>query len=318
MGKRGTGLFFFLGWAAALLLPASLHYNFTYVLNGNGQSRTLLFIPFRVYYEASASIDFSATPQPDGTWQFVYSGIPRSAYVLRTLGFSARSLALLTADIDADWQTQFADTKLAEWRLEAPEYAQRIRRVARLPHLLIAREGEALRFTRDPSGIQRQVTVNLQTPYRWPRSPHGLYFNVFSMAGEGLKLFNHAVLPLPAWPPDASWPEQWSSAELDFTPVLDSLAHQIEKIVAKLVKVQQKGRVSLTYRLTANNGEEVELCGEARPDVPIWKGVLLREVFRRVRLRWADGVLLADQMWLGIRNRWGKGGFVRVDLHLVE
>jgi hypothetical protein len=62
----------------------------------------------------------------------------------------------------------------------------------------------------------------------------------------------------------------------------------------------------------------MEICGEAFPDVPIWKNFMIREAFRRVRLRLADGALLLDELWVGIRNNKGQGGFGRLQLKLIN
>jgi hypothetical protein len=45
---------------------------------------------------------------------------------------------------------------------------------------------------------------------------------------------------------------------------------------------------------------------------------MIREAFRRVRVRFVDGVLLLDEIWLGIRNNKGQGGFGRLQLKLIN
>jgi hypothetical protein len=74
----------------------------------------------------------------------------------------------------------------------------------------------------------------------------------------------------------------------------------------------------LHFSVSASTAEEIEICGEAFPDVPLWKGFMIREVFRKVRLRAEDRMLLADGIWIGIRNNKGQGGFGRLQLKLVE
>ena len=82
-------------------------YRLEYRICGSAVSRLLLFIPLRVYYDASAAIDLTARLRPDGSIAFSYAGIPRSAYVLRTLGFSGKTLALLSADRDEAGRKDF-------------------------------------------------------------------------------------------------------------------------------------------------------------------------------------------------------------------
>ena len=45
---------------------------------------------------------------------------------------------------------------------------------------------------------------------------------------------------------------------------------------------------------------------------------MIREVFRRVRVRLADGILVLDEIWVGIRNNKGQGGFGRLRLQLLN
>ena len=45
---------------------------------------------------------------------------------------------------------------------------------------------------------------------------------------------------------------------------------------------------------------------------------MIREVFRRVRLRPEDRALLADEIWMGIRNNKGQGGYGRLQLKRIE
>ena len=93
-----------------------LKYNLDYQICGSATSRLLFFFPLRVYYDISASINFTAFPQPDGKTRFVFENIPRSAYLLRTLGFGAKTLALLTADMDESRAGLFSDNILALWQ----------------------------------------------------------------------------------------------------------------------------------------------------------------------------------------------------------
>ena len=99
---------------------------------------------------------------------------------------------------------------------------------------------------------------------------------------------------------------------------MNRLGEQLEKIVKSLVTVEQQFPFRLKFRVSENGPDEVEICGEAFPDVRIWKNFMIREIFRRVRVRLADGALVLDEIWIGIRNNKGQGGFGRLRLHLIK
>ena len=92
----------------------------------------------------------------------------------------------------------------------------------------------------------------------------------------------------------------------------------LEKVVKSLVTVRQKSPFRLRFRVSASSPEAIEICGECFPDVSLWKDFMIREMFRRVRLRPADRALLDDEIWIGIRNSKGQGGFGRLQLKLID
>ncbi len=111
---------------------------------------------------------------------------------------------------------------------------------------------------------------------------------------------------------------EWNGDELDLSADLNRAAGLLEKVVKSLVTVEQKYPFRLRFRVASSRAEEIEICGEGFPDVPLWKGFMIREMFRRVRLRPADGELLSDEIWLGIRNHKGQGGFGRLLLKRIN
>ena len=108
-----VAIFLFLGTTG---LFAELKYCLDYQICGSAASRLLLFFPLRVYYDISASMNFSAYSQSDGKTRFVFENIPRSSYLLRTLGFGGKTLALLTADMDESRIELFSDNILSLWQ----------------------------------------------------------------------------------------------------------------------------------------------------------------------------------------------------------
>lgn len=295
-----------------------LKYNLDYQICGSAASRLLFFFPLRVYYDVSASINFTASPQPDGKTKFVFESIPRSAYMLRTLGFGAKTLALLTVDMDEARAGLFSDNILSLWRKEVPEFAARIKNVKKFPHFLVKDGTDGLSFSRDNEGRYGDFFLNLETRFVYRPSRTGIYFNIFPMLGELLNMLNHPFMPGLKISQVHQFPTEWNGDWLDFSSDLNRLGAQLEKIVKSLVTVEQQFSFRLKFHVSENGPDEVEICGEAFPDVPVWKSFMIREIFRRVRVRLADEALVLDEIWIGIRNRKGQGGFGRLQLRLIN
>ena len=149
------------------------------------------------------------------------------------------------------------------------------------------------------------------------REPKSI-FNIFPMLGDLLSMLNHPFTPSAELTHASRFPDVWNGDWLDFSRDLNRLSERLEKVVKSLVTVKQKSPFRLSFRVHENGPEEVEICGEAFPDVPLWKTFLIREAKRRVRVRLADGALLLDELWVGIRNSKGQGGFGRLQLKLIN
>jgi hypothetical protein len=305
-------------FVAGKLISAELKYSLDYQICGSAASRLLFFFPLRVYYDISVSINFMATLQPDGKTRFVFENIPRSAYLLRTLGFAGKTLALLTADMDEAGTGIYSDNLLSFWKKEVPEFAARVKSVKKFPHFL-ARDGkEGLSFSRDNDGRYGDFVLNLEPRYIYYPSRTGIFFNIFPLLGELLNMLNHPFTPGLGISQVRQFPAEWNGDWLDLSSAMNRLGAQLEKIVKSLVTVEQHFPFRLKFQVSENGPEEVEICGEAFPDVPLWKNFMIREVFRRVRLRRADGALVLDEIWIGIRNNKGQGGFGRLQLKLIN
>jgi hypothetical protein len=309
----------------SLNIPAKsaggMAYRLEYRIRGGAMSRVLLFFPLRVFYEAYAAVDLTVNRQPEGSLCFTYAGVSRPAYVLRTLGFSGRSLALLSVGGDEDDIGPFADSLLARWQEQEAVFAGKVKTVKIFPHRLQTTAPLPFAFRRDVSGFYRDISVGIEPLYRYAPANTGIYFNVFPMLAELLTLLNHPFLPAEtpaAGRPLPPLPPEWDGDELDFSADLNRLAGLLEKAVKSMVTVKQKFPFRLRYRLESCSAEEMEICGEAYPDVPVWKGVMIREVLRRVRLRPADGALLADEIWMGLRNGKGQGGYGWLQLRRMD
>jgi hypothetical protein len=288
-------------------------------IRGGAISRVLLLFPLRVYYDASVAVDLAASRRADGSTRFVFSGLPRPAYILRTLGFGGKTLALLTAGGDESRGDSFTEALETQWRKRAPEFAARAKTVKRFPHRLLATRPQPFSFERDAAGAYRDFVIGLEPRYIHYPAKTGIYFNVFPLLAEMLKLLNHRFVPANAGHASyAQLPAEWGGDALDFSVDLNRTAGLLEKAVKSLVTVEQKSPFRLHFRGTSSRDGEIEICGEGFPDVPLWKGFMIREVFRRVRLSPFDGELLSDEIWLGIRNNKGQGGFGRLRLDRIN
>ena len=304
---------------SAVRIPAAeMTYRLEYQICGSAISRLLLFIPLRIYYESEAAVDLTAHPQPGGGTRFTYGGLPTPAYVLRTLGFAGKTLALLSVDCRDDNGQSVAADLLSQWPKRAPEFAERVKAVKKFPHRLEEVGPESFTFVRDRTGFYRDGSVKLRSRYRFHPSTTGIFFNVFPMLWELLKLLNHRFATGQDGAAGDRLPAAWAGEDVDFSADLNRVAVLMEKVVRSMVTVRQHSPFRLHFRSRATAAGEIEICGEAFPDVVLWKGFMIREVFRKVRLRGEDRVLLADEIWIGIRNNKGQGGFGRLQLKMIE
>lgn len=304
---------------AARVLPAGdTTYRLEFRIRGGAISRLLLFFPIRVFYDAAAAVDLTALAHAGGVTCFTFAGVPRPAYILRTLGFTGKTLALLTVGGGDDGNDPFPGRLLSQWRQQEPEFAARVKTVKKFPHRLTEAGPDSFAFERDESGYYRNIVSGLGARYRYHPAKTGISFNVFPMLAGLLQLFNHPFAPTAGSGRSGNFPAEWSGDALDLSRDLNRAAGLLEKAVRSLVTVQQKSPFRLRFRVTSTSPEAIEICGECFPDVLIWKEFMIREMFRRVRLRTADSALLEDEIWISIRNNKGQGGFGRLRLTLID
>lgn len=306
----------------AVLLPAEgVSYRLEYRIRGGAVSRLLFFFPLRVYYEAAAAIDLKAVPLADGSAGFSFAGLPRAAYVMRTLGFSGKTMALqaVGADAEGDGFASVARELLSRWQVEAPEFADRVRKVKKFPHQLRITGPQPFHFQRDASGFYKDFSVNLEPRYRYDPAQTGIFFKVFPTLAELLKLLNHRFLPVQAVAASgAGLPSQWQGEEVDLSADLNRVAALIEKAVQSLVTVKQKFPFRMRFSAAAPQAGTLEISGEAFPDVPLWKGFMIRKVRRVVRLQGETRELLLDEFSMEIRNKKGQGGTGHLQLKRMD
>jgi len=288
-------------------------YRLEFTIRGGAISRVLFLFPLRIFYDASAAVDLETVRGQDGSLQFSFAGLPRPAYVLRTLGFGGKTLALLTVDAGDGADGPFRAALIGQWRRQFPEFASRIGVVKTFPHFLRQAGAAPFSFRRDAAGAYRDILCGLEPAYRHAPAHTGLYFNVFPLLADLLTLLNQRALPPGSASGHEGLADAWSGGEIDLSVDLNRIAGLLEKVVQSMVTVRQKGRFRLQYRASAAAGGGWDICGEAFPDIPVWKGFMIREMQRRLRLD-AEGLLQADEIWLGLRGRNGQGGWGRLRL----
>ncbi len=309
---------FFVLLLGSLPVSASLRYSFSFGLQGQASGKALIFVPFRVYYEAAATVQLTAISRPGERLRLVYESVPTPGYVLRTLGFSGKSGAILVAAPDYPQAKTFASARIERWQKESPEYGARVSGVKVFPYQVASTLRSSFLFDRTPLGVHEAASERVAIQYEYYPSVHGLYFRVFPMAAELQGMYNHPFLPAGATGPWGELPEYWDGPPVDYSETLTRVAWLTEKVVKSVMTVRQQKPVTLRYRVTSRTETQLEIVGESRPDVPLWKGFMLREVRRTVRLRPADQSLLLDEIHLTIGNDKGQSMAGHCQLKRIE
>ena len=276
--------------AARLLPAADPTYRLEYQIRGGAISRLLLFFPIRVFYDAAAAVDLTAHAQAGVGTCFAYAGLPRPAYIIRTLGFSGKTLALLTVGGEEAAGGDVAGELFSQWRKQEPEFAARVKTVKKFPHRLLATGPQSFAFDRDDRRPLPGYRPRPGSPLPLLPGHTGIYFNVFPMLADLLKLLNHPFVPAATrGSPVRPFPAEWSGDAMDLSGDLNRAAG----LAGKSRQVAGHGGAEIPVppalsRHRQHAPEAIEICGECFPDVSIWKGFMIREMFRRVRLRPAD------------------------------
>lgn len=304
-GIRGMILLVLL--VLVLPLSAQSEYRFSYELKGQASGKALIFVPFRVYYEAAASVQLTTREKPDGRQQFVFESVPIPGYVLRTLGFAGKTGGILVAAADYPKAKEFAATRIERWKREDPEYGGKVSAVKVFPYKVASTLRSSFLFDRNPRGEHGEAIERIVVQYEYYPSVHGLYFRVFPMAAALQGMYNHSFLPAQVADPWGELPSTWDSPPLDFSEPLNRVAWLTEKVVKSVMTVRQKAPFVMHYRVANRQADLLEIVGECRPDAEVWKGFLIREMRRRVVLRPSDRALLDDELSLTIGNDKGQG-----------
>jgi hypothetical protein len=237
---------------------------------------------------------------------------------MTTGGLRGTSLYFFTADYDLEKATKFRENKIVNFKKAEPYYSKNIRKIRRRPMKILSFTDDAVRFSRDPTGIHYNSQVNIQLT----DSRSFTYSNIYKILGKMLNFYNHSFLPGGVNKPKMNSLERyihrvWFSKPLDFSRPLEEAARLSSEYAEKNTRFKQQQKFKIQYRITALNNKVMEICGENYPDVIMGKKMKIRYILRKIKLRLEDDVLLEDMIYIDFKDKKGRGGTIRLKLQLL-
>lgn len=292
-----------------------LNYNLTYLFQMDIKGRILIFIPYRSFYEASASVNFIARKTDNNPYEFYYDGINQTGYVMTSGGLTGTSLYFFTADYDMEKSTTFREDRITAFMKAYPSYKKSIKKIRRRPMTILSHNKDAIRFTRDADGIHSNPVVNMKLT----DSRSFTYSNIYKIMGKLLKTYNHSFLPEDGLEGLKKNPYRtWYSKSLDFSRIMTEAARLSSEWAEKNARFKQKQSFMLQYQIASIDDHNIIIRGESHPNVRVWKKMEIKHVLRQVRIRLEDNVVVEDMFYFNFINRKGKGGFVRLKLQITN
>ena len=298
---------------SAFNIPKKSRYNFQYFIKMDVQGTFLLFIKYRFYYEASASVNFIAQSENLTHDTLVFDGIDQTGYVITTGGLRGNSLYFFTADTNLERGAQFREKKLSAFMSENPYYASRIRKIRRRPMQILSQTWDSIQFKRDKRGIHTDSSVKIKLT----SSKSLTYSNIYEILGEMILAYNHSFLPdenqsLLNWDSESTW----ESVPLDFTRVFSRFASLASEGAKRHSRVKQKKRFKMHYKVIETKDSRITIDGESFPGVKIMRNSKLNHVYRRIEL--LENVVKKDVIVLDFRDKYGKGGLIHLSLRRID
>lgn len=287
--------------SANLQLKTDLKYNLSYSLKGATHGHILLIIPFRVYYESFASMNLNANKSPDGSFEFFFSDIPVTGYMMRTSGFLGKTLVILAAHYDLGKALALARRKLRNF--DIPYYSRFIKRRKPFLFKIYSRDKDSFRFTRYYGGIHAHFNLDFLVRYKYHPEILNIDFNIYKILCEMSKAYNHSFLPKSGLKQLLIDPNhQWKSPPLDFSGNINAVVRTAARIMRRIKRFNQERSFILTYRMTSLTEDFIEIKGSDRPDVKIWGKYGITRFTRNVKLRRKDGIVVHDSLFIEIEN----------------
>jgi hypothetical protein len=296
----------------------ALKYNYYFQFKGDAKGRILIFFPYRIYYEASASVDLIAEKRKDSNTYDFFCDVVKFAFVARTLDFGGKKMCLMNADYDYQNNLKFAQEKL-NYLKTIPYYSQYMKSCGIFPYEITARDKNAVKFIRDPGGVVKDVFVDFKLLRKFDDKKFVTYFHIDKLMVEMLKCYSHSYFPRRFAEELSDYmTKEWLSAQLDYSATMNEVSRLISTFTEKYVLFQQEEPLRLKYKVVYSNPWTIHLIGESYANVKIWSDWKLKKVIRSVKFNIKDYVVLEDEMTADIRNKKENGGTLYMILKKID
>lgn len=304
---------------ASMLFPERLKYNFFYFLRGHNHGWIFFIIPYRAYYESFASINLHAVTLKDGSIKFYFSDIPELGYMMRTSGFSGRTLVILTAGYDLEKSLAFSKKKLAGFYKIAPYYSRYIKKKKAFLFNIYPNPKDSMYFKRDPWGKHSDFFIDFKLGFQYHPEVLNIDFNIYKILMEMLKVYDHQYMPRIRIDKLIKNPQKkWKSPALNYSSNLNRTVRLAARIMKKLRGFRQERDFQLDYEIVGINPDTIEIQGSKEPDLKMWGKFRLRGFLRKISIRPKNNLLIEDSITIVIKNPKGNGLDAHLSLKLIE
>ncbi len=300
-------------------IAAAELYEMSYEIYGSAKGRVLLIFPYRVYYSSAASLTFSTSPVKNGGNLFTLYDVGRTGYMIRTLGFSGRSLGIMTADNDVSRGKNLSAELKKEFSLKAPEYSKFIRKSS-WNNFLFNKIQSSIKFLRSSNGINSKMKYRLWLKRSPGEKPLRINFNIYRILGEVIRSFKHSFLPAGKNISDliTAGKMKWTSGKIDFSEMLARSALYSAAIFKKIKRLKQEKPFYADFSSRLSKNGYLKIKGSAEPDVSVWGSFRIKKFIRNVIIRIKDQKLISDNILIEVYNDAGQGGTFRTTLQIRE
>lgn len=315
--KVKLGILLLFIFSNCLLSGIKLKYNFSYFIKGSAKGHVLFIIPFRVFYQASASVDFSAE-KDKGKYKFSSVDISKPGYMIRTLGFSGRSVALLAAHKNREKGKIFSKQLLNNFNSVITGFGKYVKKKYYNLFMIPALTKNTIFFSGSEDGVLVSPHSGLQLKRTNPGRIMKINFNIYKIMMEVIKAYNHSFLPHGSNLSGLSRMKNktWFSRDIDFSGILTRSARLAARVFAKIGYLDQERSFRVKYTIVRSDSDILSIRGESFPDVKIWRNIKIRSYSRDIIIRKKDLVLIRDSFYVEVVDKKGRGGFFKATLKL--
>jgi hypothetical protein len=278
----------------------------------------LIFFRYRIYYEATASIDMIAEKRADSNTYDFFCDSVKNAYVARTLDFGGKKMCLMNADYDYQKNIKYAQEVLSYLKT-IPYYSQYMKSCGIYPYEITSKDRNTIKFSRDQGGVVRNVVADMKLVRKFDDKKFVTYFHVDKIMAEMLKCYNHSIFPRQRAEELQSYMNtEWFSIQLDYSATMNEISRLISTFTEKHVNFEQEDFFRLKYRVVYSNPWMIHIIGEIYPNIKIWSDWKLKKVIRSVKFNLKDFILLEDELTADIRNKKENGGTLHMILKKID